>query len=129
MKRGTSGEKKSRSHITRNYRNRYPLRYAYYTLLANAKRRGKFFDLTFEQFCRFAVKTEYMMKKGIWRESYHIDRIREDGGYTIDNIQLLTNSDNVKKYLKYYYDEQDRKMIFSTEVAKSCKHTGIDIPF
>lgn len=52
-----------------------PLRYAYRHLKANAKRRGKVFDLTLAQFTEFAQRTEYATRKGRTRHSYHIDRI------------------------------------------------------
>jgi len=108
----TSTEKKKR------YRAKYPIRYAFTTLRDNAKRRGKVFTLTFQQFQEFAIKTQYMIKKGIWQDSYHIDRINEAKGYTPDNIQLLTNSDNVKKYLRYNWSEEDYKMLYTSETIK-----------
>jgi hypothetical protein len=119
--------RKSKTAINRDYRRNNPLRYAYMTLRDNSKRRGKFFDLTFEQFCAFAVETEYMLKKGIFQKSYHIDRIREEDGYTLDNIQVLTNEDNVKKYLRYHYDDYERRMEFSTETVKQLQTN--DNPF
>ena len=33
--------------------------------------------------------------------NYSIDRIHNDLGYHADNIQLMTNRDNVKKYFSY----------------------------
>lgn len=96
-----------------------PYKYAYQTLKDNAKRRGKVFELTFEQFCEFAIKTDYITRKGIKKNSIHIDRIKEDVGYKIDNIQPLTNSQNIKKYLKYYWDEYNRKMIFEFKTYKN----------
>ncbi len=71
----------------------------------NARRRGKDFQLTFEQFLEFAVKSGYIAGKGIYKESLHIDRIDETKGYTVDNIQVLTNIENVRKYLSYNYDK------------------------
>lgn len=102
--------------ITARYRKENPVKAAYYIMKENAKRRGKQFDLTLEQFEQFVIKTGYMKKKGIFSESYHIDRIDETKGYSIDNLQVLTNAQNVRKYLKYAYDEHNRKMMFATEV-------------
>ena len=93
-----------------------PEKYAYQTLKDNAKRRGKEFTLTLEQFCKFAIKTNYIAKKGRRKDSIHIDRIRENDGYTEDNIQALTNTQNVRKYLKYYWDGY--KMNFKFETIK-----------
>lgn len=78
-----------------------PLKYAFLSLRSNAKRRGKIFDLTFAQFKGFAVKCDLMLKRGRTKTSYHIDRIDENGPYSMDNIQLLTNEQNVKKYLAH----------------------------
>jgi len=80
------------------YRKSNPIKASFYILKANATRRGKPFDLTFDQFKSFVIKTEYIKKKGIFSESYHIDRIEESLGYTIDNIQLLTNAQNVRSF-------------------------------
>lgn len=103
---------------SRQYRKENPVKAAYYNLKENAKRRGKEFDLTLAQFEAFAVKTGYMKKKGIWADSFHIDRIDEQRGYTIDNIQVITNTQNVRKYLEYKYNEYERKMEFNTKVIK-----------
>lgn len=105
-----------------------PEKYAYQTLKDNAKRRGKEFTLTFEQFSEFAVKTSYIARKGRKKDSLHIDRIYENNGYTKENIQTLTNSENVRKYLKYYWDEYNRKMIFKFNTIKDehSKQSGRD---
>jgi hypothetical protein len=114
--------------LSARYRKKYPIKAAYYILKENAKRRGKVFELSFEEFEQFAIKTDYIKKKGITAQSFHIDRKEETGGYTAGNLQLLTNSQNVKKYLKYAYDEHNRKMMFTTEVIKSPGEIK-DVPF
>ena len=114
-----------------------PYKYAYQTLKDNAKRRGKEFSLTFEQFREFAVETDYITRKGIRKNSIHIDRKNEKLGYTIDNIQPLTNSENVRKYLKYYWDEYNKKMNFEFKTyidgkKEECSREGCghnDSPF
>ena len=88
---------KCRRHYQRQLRRENPLEYAFRTLKDNAKRRGKEFALTLEEFEKFAVKTAYMHRKGRGRYSYTIDRIDPEKGYTLDNIQVLTNQDNVRK--------------------------------
>ena len=80
------------------YKSRHPYEYSYQKLRANARRRGKDFSLTFEQFKEFAIKTFYMDKVGRHYNGLHIDRIDETRGYHADNIQPMINSDNVKKY-------------------------------
>jgi hypothetical protein len=91
----------------RRYRDANPLRSAYTQLRHNAKRRGKVFTLTFEQFKEFAIKTEYAFRKGRTGSSYHIDRIDEHGPYSIENIQVLTNSENVRKFRSFQYRDED----------------------
>ena len=109
---------------SKKYRNKYPIRYTYQTLKDNAKRRGKSFNLTFEQFKQFAIKTDYLNVKGITKTSYHIDRIDENKGYTIDNIQLLTNEQNIKKYFDHYYDESIKKYVFKYKTIKPVETTN-----
>ena len=81
--------------------------------------------MTFEQFKDFCIKTEYLTKKGITKYGYGIDREDENGGYTIGNIQLLTNTENVKK--KYSFDAENRRhrAITINEVEK----IEDDLPF
>ncbi|MDX1628418.1 MAG: hypothetical protein R3345_06945 [Fulvivirga sp.] len=96
-------------HAKQYYRKHHPLKAAYQALRDNAKRRGKEFQLTLDEFKRFAKKAEYE-KRGKTRESYHIDRIDESKGYTLDNIQLIPNYINVKKYhavCRYYTEYED----------------------
>lgn len=91
------------THISQMWRKNNPLKAAYKAFKSNAKRRKKPFEITFEQFKEFALKTKLMKGRGKNKDSWHIDRIDEEKGYTIDNIQILTNSENVKKYLDYSY--------------------------
>lgn len=87
---------------------RNPLMIAYHNLKSHAKARGKVFELTFEQFREFCIATDYIAGKGRHSQGYHVDRIDETKGYTIDNIQVLTNADNVRKYLRYSYNAQNK---------------------
>lgn len=111
---------------SRRWREKNPEKYAYLALKNNAKRRGKLFDISFDEFNAFCIQVGYIKKRGITRTAYHIDRIDENKGYTIDNIQILQNHENVKKYFRYHYCEKDRKMIFNTETQRKEK---IDTPF
>ena len=102
----------------RKYREKYPVKSAYQALRDNAKRRGKAFTLTLQEFECFAIKTEYMIKKGRTKEAYHIDRINEHDGYTSETIQILTCSDNIRKYLTWKWDESRRCVEYKVETAK-----------
>lgn len=90
---------------------------AFKNLRSNALRRKKTFELTLDQFTEFCTRTGYLAGKGILKDSYHIDRIDESKGYSIDNIQLLTNSQNVRKALEYRWHGQ--KMEYTTNVSKA----------
>jgi len=91
------------------WREKNPLKYTYNNLKNNSKRRNKEFDLTLEQFKVFCVKTDYIKGKGRTRNSYSIDRIDSEKRYNIDNIQILTVSENSRKqkYLKYDYETKE----------------------
>lgn len=81
----------------REWAEKNPLKYAFRNLRGNAKRRKIPFFLTLAEFEKFAVETEYCARRGRTAVSYTIDRQREHEGYHIGNIQILSNSDNVKK--------------------------------
>ncbi len=50
--------------LSRIYRHNNRVKYAYDTLRSNAKRRGHGFELTLEQFEKFAIATDYIINKG-----------------------------------------------------------------
>jgi hypothetical protein len=81
----------------RKYREKYPLKYWYDTLKMNAKRRGKSFTLTLKEFETFCKKTGYDDKKGKTANSLSVDRIKNEQGYSFDNIQAITLSENTVK--------------------------------
>lgn len=115
----------NKSLSNKKYRQKYPMKYAYMTLKHNAKRRGKEFTISFEYFKKFAIKVDYIDKKGINRDSYHIDRIKEDLGYIPGNLQLLKNVDNIKKYHRSHHDGE--KMVYKAELVKN--EPADDVPF
>jgi hypothetical protein len=83
-------------------RNNDPIGYQYSVLKCNAKRRKKQFTLTKQEFIDFCERTNYMLHKGIFGDSLHIDRIRDEEGYHAANIQVLTNRDNLAKKVEYF---------------------------
>lgn len=92
---------------SRLHREKYPMKNAYWNLKANAKRRGKIFELTFEQFESFCYETDYLQGRGKKKTSYSIDRIDNSKGYVIENIRVLSLSENAKKGTKHLdYDWQ-----------------------
>ena len=105
-KRLAKGNNYCHKHIQQKYRENNPIRYSYNTLKQNSKRRGKIFDLTFDDFITFLKNfPEYISGKGRTASSLHIDRIDVSNGYTLDNLQLLTNTENVRK--QHYHDYSD----------------------
>ncbi len=106
---------------------RDPFGLAYRRLKAHAKFRGKEFDLTKDQFKEFCVKSKYHCGSGREKDSLHVDRIDESRGYTFDNIQALTNSENVKKYVKWIGRDRDGINQFRTE--KIQVHDFSNVPF
>ncbi len=74
-----------------------PVAYTYNARKSNAKRRGKSFELTLEEFREFCERTDYMNLKGREASCASMDRIRAQEGYSIDNLQVLTVSENAIK--------------------------------
>lgn len=101
------------------------MRSAYNNLKCNAKRRDKDFDLSFEDFEKFAIEYDYLRGKGKKTSSYSIDRIDNSKGYTIDNIQVTTLGENSRKgtmTLDAFYDHYERKVV--AVVRKNIKNSS-----
>ena len=75
----------------------YPYKHAYSRLKSNARCRSIAFELSFDEFKQFAIDHNYINKKGRSKNSFHIDRIDNSKGYSIGNIQILTNQQNARK--------------------------------
>jgi len=111
----------------KNYKSRNPVRYAYAVMKGNAKRRKKVFNISFEYFKQFVINSSYMAGKGITKTGLHIDRIIEELGYVEGNLQILTNTENVKKYLSYQYDKTGKPENYM--IKKSVIIDDPDAPF
>jgi hypothetical protein len=96
-KRKTNGTKICSTCRSRKSRQKNPVKYCYNNLKHNAKRRGIEFALTLEEFIQFCHETNYLAGKGRTKASYSIDRIDNNKGYTLDNIRVITLSENSKK--------------------------------
>lgn len=70
---------------------------AYLATKDSAKSRNIPFLLTFEEFEYWAVRHKLLKGRGVTKYGWHIDRVRNNEGYHIDNIQILTNSQNAAK--------------------------------
>lgn len=74
-----------------------PLSYWYDVLRQNARSRGIDFNLPKSDFKIFCDRTNYLEKKGKNAGGYSIDRIKSHIGYQLDNLQVLTLSQNSRK--------------------------------
>lgn len=79
------------------YKQSHPIEYAYANLRANAKRRGKEFNLSLSDFRNFVISTGYLLNTGKDADSLTIDRIDNTKGYEIGNIEILTRGQNSHK--------------------------------
>lgn len=118
MSKQSSSYKRKRREALRKWRAEHPIEYAYQTTKDNAKRRGKYFDLTLEQFKKFCRKNDYIGKKGKTRESLSIDCIENEEGYTAKNIRALPLGENSSKGTKVLsYDWRTRTAtVYQVEV-------------
>lgn len=64
----------------------------------NAIKRHKDFTITLEEFRDFCTRTGYIICKGKRGRNCTIDRIKNQHGYHIWNIQIKSNVANIKKY-------------------------------
>lgn len=90
--------------IKSEFRSKYPLHNAFFNLRQNAKRRGKEFTLTIDQFRKFVDETDYLKKRGIKSMCLSIDRIDNLKGYIFENIRAITVSANSYKrnFIDYF---------------------------
>jgi hypothetical protein len=76
---------------------RDPVRYAYRVTRQNAKRRGKDWSITYEEWAEFCSRTQYLENKGRGPNSASLDRIDPAKGYSLDNLRILSLSENSRK--------------------------------
>ncbi len=81
----------------RNWAKNHPIEYTLATLRGNAKRRGKEFSLTIEEFTKWCNENDYIRLKGQSSTSMTIDRNDPNEGYHIWNLKIMTNAENVRK--------------------------------
>lgn len=76
---------------------RDPVGYAYRVTKQNARRRGKDWSITYEEWREFCARTGYHEKKGRGPGGASIDRIDARRGYSIDNIRIFDFVENSRK--------------------------------
>lgn len=84
-------------HAQRWFRFTNPLKAAFDSRRNQARRRGLIWEISFKDFKTLCKETSYLEGVGITRDCLQIDRIDGSKGYTIDNIQIITVSENVAK--------------------------------
>jgi len=84
-------------HFARKRREEDPVYARFHQFKNNAKTRGKAFNITLKEFRQFCADTGYIIEKGKRGKLYTIDRVDNNKGYSLDNIQFLTNRQNAKK--------------------------------
>jgi hypothetical protein len=87
----------------KKWRKENPVKYAYNNLKKSAQNRNLLFTITFEDFKEWCVKVDYIGRKGRGAQAYTVDRIHNDIGYHLDNIQVMKKRDNVTKFFSYDY--------------------------
>lgn len=90
---------------SRMYAEKYPQRRVFYDLRNSARKRGIRFKVSlpqFEAWCRTPEGLLYLSLRGRGADDMTLDRIIEDGPYTIVNMQVLTKSENSAKYHTHY---------------------------
>lgn len=108
----------------REYARRHPFRYHYNALRGNARRRGKNFDLTFDEFKALWLEhpEKWAVKKRPGVECpWQMDRIDNTKGYTAGNIQIIEKRKNILKYHRH-----DRHQI-EVYWAKKNGQTSLDL--
>lgn len=100
---------RSKCHTCRGrlYAAAHPDIVAFNNLKKSARRRGHEFSLTIGQFREFAVRYDYLNKRGKHAEGFTVNRIDADEGYHIWNLEVITNSANVIQ------EHVDRKRAFA----------------
>lgn len=86
-----------------NWRQRHPVLALWHNHKHNAKNRGIKVEWSFDDFARFCEETGYHI---LVRDGWTIDRIRSREGYSYENCQLLTLTENVAK------GNRERKSIY-----------------
>jgi len=123
------------THYHIDQKERRPYRYWYDLKKSNALAKGIPFLLTFNEFIEFCDCTGYVDKKGIKKDDYHMDRIKNHIGYQADNIQLLTNVANVrkmhqdKKLRDQYGTTWDEPLIDVSDIVKVKNIDYSEVPF
>jgi len=84
-------------HIMERWRAANPIKSGYHTLKDHATRRRLEFSITLEEYTLLVTETGYVDGKGNEAHCLHLDRVDACKGYSLDNLQVLTCSENSAK--------------------------------
>ena len=79
-------------------RQRTALKQPFAKLRARAAERNIEFSLSFRDFVALAERTGYTLGRGRGQDALSIDRINPWRGYTLSNIQVITNRQNLARH-------------------------------
>lgn len=70
---------------------------AFETHRRNARRRSIAFDLTFEQWLYIWLESGHLKERGVKRSNYVMSRIRDEGGYSWGNVEIIRTEENLRQ--------------------------------
>lgn len=114
---------------SRRWRLNNPLKSAFKDLKKSARHRGIPFTLTLQEFDDFCLRSGYLAFKGCAPTALHVDRIDPTKGYSADNIQALTASENVAKGNRERRQAAVRRKIKGRHAVKAQIVSADDCPF
>jgi hypothetical protein len=78
------------------------LQQAYRTHRNNASARGIPFLLTYDEWFKIWINSGHLAERGRRRDQYCMARPNDVGPYTIDNVIIITNAENIAPYWPRY---------------------------
>jgi hypothetical protein len=103
----------------RRFKEAHPLKYAFNKLRYRARERGHHFNLSYFQFADLAHKSGWATGRGKTAESLSFDRIDEARGYEVENLQVLTLSENSAKAARFRYVKLPPALRAELEAARA----------
>lgn len=127
-------------HISDKFKEDNPIGFAFKVLKNNAKRRKISVEITKDEFTKWCIENDYIRLKGRFKDSLTIDRKISSIGYTYENMQILTNSQNVRKMwieikirLGRYPTEEEilsiQPPIYESNQTSNTVEENTDLPF
>lgn len=88
-----------RKEYTKRYDEKHPFKNKWYKMRYRAKKRKISFELEYEEFRDWCLEQQLQGKTGRTANDLSVDRIRSWEGYNINNLQVLTVSENSQKHI------------------------------